>query len=190
MYIVDGENFCKDGFEDQVSIIDQAEMSREPEFLGSKNGLDLFYITSRNKERFVYLKHEEDYIGMICLTGRKKDELGYCVGAVYLDPAFRGRGLGTVLYLGAIHRLKRIHSSTCIGEMAVRTWRSLGKYHDLKIYDAYEYGQPKKYKWESNRRYPKIEGKRMNEGWDSYQFSIDTSAQKKPKKLKKLKKAA
>jgi GNAT superfamily N-acetyltransferase len=186
MNIVKGVNFCKGGFEDQVAIIDRAEQRREPEFLGSKDGLDLYYITSNCREHFIYLKHEDDYIGMISLHGRKKNKLGFGVGAVYISPKFRGRGLGTVLYLGAIHRLKRIHSSTCIGEQAVRTWRSLAKYHDLKIYDLYDEDTPKEYTWETKRKYPLIDGKRLDQGWDYYQFCIDIT---KPKK-KKNKKAA
>lgn len=187
MNIVKGVNFCKGGFEDLVAIIDRAESVNDPEFLGSKDGLDLYYIASRSRERFVYLKKGETYVGMISLYGRKRDSLGFGVGAVYLNAQYRGRGLGTVLYLGAIHKLKRIHSSTCIGEQAVRTWRSLGKYYDLKIYNLENNKTPREYKWEKHRKFPLIDGKRMNQGWDYYQFCVDTL---KPKKHKKLKKAA
>jgi|SRR5476651_209937 len=168
MNIVSGTNYSKSSFEWSITTIEQAVNRKKPKHLGSKDGLDLFYIKDQYKEHFIYLKDGREYIGMIRLSNDcSPEELGYRVGAVYLCNQYRGRGLGTVLYLGAINRLKRIHSSTNIGEQAVRTWRSVAKYHKLEIYDHYD--EKVEYTWAKGRKNPKIANHgMMNEGWNYF----------------------
>jgi predicted acetyltransferase len=168
MKIVPGTNYSKSSFDWSVTAIEQAVNRKQPTHLGSKDGLDLFYIKDQYKEHFIYLKDGNEYIGMIRLGGdRYGKEFGYRVGAVYLCNKYRGRGLGTVLYLGAINRLKRIHSSTNIGEQAVRAWRSVAKYHPLKIYDHYE--EKVDYTWGARKKNPVIKNYgSMNKGYDCF----------------------
>jgi predicted GNAT family N-acyltransferase len=177
MDIVSGTNYDMWGFNTQVDSIKNAlDDGKKPKHLGHKDGLDLFFLKVSKYERFVFLKNGKEYIGMLNIQGDKDELLGCKVGAVYLKNKYRGRGLGTVMYLGAIHKIKKLHSSIYIGEQAVRTWRSLGKYHDLKIYDD-EYNEMK-YTWEPHRKFPLVGGRRLNEGYDDYHFAIDISEPK------------
>jgi predicted acetyltransferase len=155
MQIVTGTNYSKSSFDWSVNSIEQAAYRKKPKHLGSKDGLDLYYVQDQYKEHFIYLKDGREYIGMIRLSNDRygPKTFGYKVGAVYLCNQYRGRGLGTVLYLGAIHQLKRIHSSTNIGEQAVRTWRSINKYYPLTIYNDND--DVVEYTW--TRKNPKIE---------------------------------
>lgn len=61
----------------------------------------------------------------------------YYQAGVFIAPAFRGRKLGTVLYLGALHQFGHLISDPIIGIDAIRTWKSIEKYgYDVKLWDT------------------------------------------------------
>jgi GNAT superfamily N-acetyltransferase len=167
MKIVPGTNYDKEGFGYSVCSIEYAVNRKSPKHLGCKDGLDLFYIKDQHNEHFLYLKDGTEYVGMIRIDGRRNTRQGYKVGAVYVSTKYRGQGLGTVLYLGAVHQLKKIHSSYNIGSLAIRTWKSVGKYHPLDIYD--EEGNKVEYTWTARSKVPTIKDYgRMDKGYDYF----------------------
>jgi GNAT superfamily N-acetyltransferase len=172
MEIVKGENYDKWGFDSRVDEIEELLSYTTPRFLGTKDGLTLYHIKGESWNQFIYLQRNRDkkVIGMLAMAKTPYRHIGYGVRAVYISSRYRGKGLGTVMYLGAVHVLKKIHSSTCIGEMAVRTWRSLSKYHTLEMYDLYE--RKRDFKWKKRESVPRIDKKRIDETRDCYHFVI------------------
>jgi GNAT superfamily N-acetyltransferase len=183
MYITKGENYDLWGFNNLKDEIKEAVANgNEATNLGTKDGLTLFHLDKGTRwSQYVYLQRNRDkqIVGIISLNKKKERKIGYGVYAVYLKRGYRGRGLGTVLYLGAAHVLKKIHSSTCIGEMAVRTWRSLGHYHRLDMYQDPYARNPKKVKYEWDTKYPIVNGKSIDQQSSYFQFVITKTRTKK-----------
>jgi GNAT superfamily N-acetyltransferase len=126
-----GSNFPESKYKRAVFHLELALRKSQPRDLGEKDGLSLRYVKDQFGDHLIYLR--DDHLKIVGLLMATK---GRAVSNVFVLPKYRGQGLGTVLYLGAIHVLGKLKSSYDIGTMAVRTWKSVSKYHRVTLVDA------------------------------------------------------
>lgn len=127
-----GIRHCKD-FEKEIrktTIVD----------LGTANGLQMLWFTWVNPVVALREVDTQQVIGYMELD--KADpawglKYRYYQAGVFIVPKYRKRGLGTVLYLGALHAFDHLISDPIIGIDAVRTWKSIEKYgYKVRMWDA------------------------------------------------------
>jgi GNAT superfamily N-acetyltransferase len=137
---------------------------------GIKDGLEMRVGKLDSGGSFVYLqnlkaedlKDQSSIIGGLELTSYKT------VASVYLDPSYRRKGLGTVLYLGAIRAFTEVRSGSSISIYAVRTWRSVSKYHKVDLLES-RTGKSVPYIWGPDG-IPSVDGKPIDELSQNFQF--------------------
>lgn len=146
------------------------QAAKRPKSLGTKDGRTLWsFLTPYHDPAFMLVEgHSLDGkpIGGLLTTNLGK------IDTVFVDPAFRGKGLGTVLYLGAIHELGSIRSSTYIGTMAVATWKAISKYYHVRL-ERLGSGKPVPvpFEWGSDG-IPVVDGKPITKLKDSFIFRV------------------
>lgn len=172
MYIEEGSNYDLESFEETVEEIKETIRDGfDVVNLGEKDGLVLNYVKGRFQQ-YVFLRKAKrkngKIVGMISMSSHHDPKIGTGVFASYLRKKYRGQGLGTVMYLGAVHHLGKIHSSTCLGEMSLRTYKALRKFHKVDMYDMSN--EKVRYSW--NEKIPKVNGRRIDDVWDYYHFVV------------------
>jgi GNAT superfamily N-acetyltransferase len=110
------------------------EIAKQPhhwESLGIKDGLELGVFDKTSEYTMVaLLDTEKTCVGYLELQDAPYDGLNikYRIRSLFLLPEYRGKKLGTVLYLGGLHAFKHLVSDTSMSIHAVRTWKSLEKF--------------------------------------------------------------
>jgi GNAT superfamily N-acetyltransferase len=108
--------------------------------LGTANGLQLMWITWVNPVFILRDTETLEVIGYMDLAKVDPDwglRIKYYQQGVYIKPAYRKRGLGTVLYLGVLHVFQHFVSDPIIGIDAVRAWKAIEKYgYKVKMWDS------------------------------------------------------
>src|ERR1700684_779391 len=128
------ENYSLAEFEEDLKFLKRAISKGLPlTSLGTKNGLHLSVVNTGSYKRnpnFIFTQGK-DIIGVLSLErtrGEGTEIADYEVQTVYLKENFRGKDLGPVLYLAAIHVYKSICSSENIGIAAAKTWKKISQY--------------------------------------------------------------
>jgi len=129
MPIRKGVNLSKKHFNQDLKFLERDLTKFNVSPLGKKDGLALFWLHDRRLPTFYFRNEQKEIVGYLTVSTAENNT----VSGVFLDDRYRGHGLGTVLYLAAIRVLKRLRSSTDIGIMAVRTWKSISKYYPVKL---------------------------------------------------------
>jgi hypothetical protein len=171
MHIQKGENYWQSSFACDVSEIKRDLLGREQTLvdLGSKDGLTLFYLRG-TYHRWIFLrenKNQKKIIGMIRF-GKEKGTPK--VGASFITKKYRDKGLGQVLYLGAVHQFGGFKSSGNLGEMSLRMYKKLMKYHNVTVSDWH--GRRCRFSWDDDADMPLVNGKALDETYETYYFSV------------------
>jgi GNAT superfamily N-acetyltransferase len=104
--------------------------------LGTANGLTLLHFKDGMDQIFA-LFDGAAVVAYGKLEHSVFDESRYCMYNLYVDHAYRGKKLATVLHLGALHVYKKLMSDTCMALGALNAFRSLEKYgYKLKMLDT------------------------------------------------------
>jgi len=150
MYIEMGPNTSRQNFLNEIRGLEKILKKKKPVSYGTKDRISLFYLKHNKDSCSVFFRNESDIIsGLLEVSG-------YEVDSIYIENNYRGKNLGTVLYLTAIRILGKLKSSFNIGIMAVRTWKSVSKYYEVQLKD--ENDEAVKYEWGSNG-IPVVNGK-------------------------------
>lgn len=108
--------------------------------LGTANGLQLLMTTWINPVFILRDVKTLEVVGYMDMAKVDPDwglSIKYYQQGVYIKPAYRGRKLGTVLYLGALHVFQHFASDPIIGIDAVRAWKAIEKYgYKVKMWDS------------------------------------------------------
>jgi hypothetical protein len=99
--------------------------------LGVKDGIELVWFTWIGPVFCLRLVETKEVVGYMNLDACDPDwglRFKYYQSGVFIRKEYRGRKLGTVLYLGALHVFRHLVSDPHIGIDAIHTWASLSKY--------------------------------------------------------------
>lgn len=136
--------------------------------LGIKDGIELlavgqsFVLRDLNSQVVGYLDTSRE-----CLVPKVIE----AVSATFILPKYRGRKLGTVLYLGALHVFKRLASDSTIAPSAVMTWRSLEKFgYTVKLW-CVTHDRRVDFEWGANGL-PVVWGKPMDKLREEFVFYV------------------
>lgn len=172
MTIKNGENYSDRNFQNfDRFLLRKALRDYNPVSLGKKDGLQLFYVKARGTGTHKFILVDGSRPAGDQIIGFLDVNRGHVVIVSYISPSYRGRGLGTVLYLSGIHTLGSLLSSWSIGIMAVRTWGSVSKYHAVELLKitAPRSKIPVSYKWGSSG-IPVVDGRPINKIRADFQF--------------------
>ncbi len=137
--------------------------------LGTKDGFNLGYQRSVDIV-ILFDVATETAVGYLELS-RIEEPAPFYVNGVFVDPEYRGKKFGTVLYLGALHVHPHIASDGLIGMDAIRTWKSLEKFgYHVKMWSN-TFDRPVDFKWGPDG-IPVIGGRAMNKQQEEFVFYI------------------
>jgi hypothetical protein len=157
------ENYTQLEFDRDVEFLEKRLKTKPAVPLGTKEGLSLYYLKLTYSRDF-FLKDRDRIIGILSTTAK-----GNMVISVFIEEEYRGRHLGLVLYLAAIHVLGELQSSSIIGIMAVRTWRSVSKYYSVELLDHLQV--PVDFSWGTDT-IPIVKGKPINKLRGNFYFKV------------------
>lgn len=166
MPIKQGVNFSKMQFVQDLKALKEDFKHSNVSFLGKKGDLTLYWLKNKRLPAFYFKNEQDEVVGFLDVIGSSNT-----VRAVYIDAKYRGQGLGTVLYLAAIKYLKVLRSSTNIGIMAVRSWKSVSKYFKVNLLEIDDRGNSNQveYEWGPDN-IPIVNGKPITKQPDNFIF--------------------
>ena len=172
MDITKGANYWHGSFRCDVSEIqrDLRWNNKKLTNLGSKDGLTLYSLKGEYS-RWIYLRKNtgrKSIVGMIRLL--KDIRHGAKVCASFITKQYRNKGLGQVLYLGAVHQYGTVKSSGNLGEMSLRIYKKLMKYHKVSVRDWN--GRACKFEWPEDKEMPVVNGKKLDDTYYTYNFVV------------------
>lgn len=172
MYITKGANYWHGSFKRDVSEIqrDLRWDKKKLTDLGSKDGLTLYSLKGEYS-RWIYLQQNvgrKSIVGMIRLD--RNIRFGAKVRASFITKQYRNKGLGQVLYLGAVHQYDTVKSSSNLGEMSLRIYKKLMKYHKVSVRDWN--GRQCKFEWPEDKEMPFVNGKKLDETFHTFNFVV------------------
>jgi GNAT superfamily N-acetyltransferase len=92
------------------------------------------YEITRTESDYIALFDGDQCIGWLQASTSARPTKCYVVEGVFVRPEYREQKLGLLLYQTAVSRFLALRSSSDIGIMAVRAWRSLSKTHNVTLY--------------------------------------------------------
>lgn len=134
--------------------------------LGTKGDLTMYELRDIFTESFVLYDNAKRKAVAFAIV----DELGYRPGykslnALYVDKAYRGQKLATVLHLGALHVHKKLMSDTTMAMGALNAFRSLEKHgYKIKMFDTRN-RRPVPFVWGPDG-IPEVDGQTIEESDD------------------------
>lgn len=147
---------------------------KKDKFLKKGDGWNM-YFQPHSVHPVIYLRGDDDkIIGLFSATKKyfyyPKKTSRYEVVIVWVARAWRGKGLGTLLYKEAIKQLRGIVSSDNMGIMAMRIWKRLAQDYKVRVYD-WDTEDFVDHKW--SRVIPTVNGKPITDEDKEYQLVLD-----------------
>lgn len=119
--------------------------------LGTQDGLTMYELSDVTDRVFVLYNGEQQKVAAYGKLENAYYRKGYKVMYnLYVDTAYRGKKLATVLHLGALHTYEKLMSDTTMSMGALSAFKSLQQHgYKLKMFDIEE-GSPVPFKWGAN----------------------------------------
>lgn len=159
--VTPGSNMNQAGFFAMDNSLSSCLSAGDPiTSLGKRGNLSLFHLDGSDSDYYFLVRGSDpkgERIGILG-TNLKKNK----VTGVFVIPSMRNKGLGTALYLAMIHTKGMVRSDLDFGTDACRTWKSISKYHTVKLIDN-KTTKPVSFEWGVNA-IPVVSGYPINEG--------------------------
>ena len=128
--------------------------------LGSKNGLNMKLIYD-GLDRVVTVDDGEKVVAYAALEDSRWSNRKTLYN-LYVDKDWRGKGLATVLHLGALHVYKHLESDSTMAMGALKAFKALEKFgYKVKMLDT-KTGSPVAFKW-GHDDIPTVDGESIAE---------------------------
>ena len=110
------------------SHVEQRLKKQKPVVTDNKDGVTTSYIADDSGWAF-YMEDQGRIVAVLDVGFHKH------IYGSYVDAPYRQRGYSTSLYLCAIRILGELKSDDSLGTSALRTWKSVARYHKVELLD-------------------------------------------------------